>query len=128
MLTYDVLKVQDSMQTLFPQGQFLDQTDVNRALFGALEKMHKDVIRTSASNQTLYEHVDLLRARVGILEEENMQLKALVDDRGGKRQLPKLNLAISDLDLNDQPTGALPTPSTVCTLRFPDCLFTSDSI
>jgi triphosphoribosyl-dephospho-CoA synthetase len=98
---------------MYPQGTFTDQANINKAIYIAMEKMHSDIIRTSASNQALFEHVGILRGRMQTLEQENTQLRALVDGlRGGKRQAPKLNLAISNLDLNDKP--GLPTPSTVC--------------
>jgi hypothetical protein len=98
---------------MYPHGRFTDQAGINNAIFTAMEKMHSDIIRTSASNQALFEHVGILRGRMQTLEQENIQLRAIVEGlRPGKRQAPKLNLAISNLHLNDTP--GLPTPSTVC--------------
>ncbi|KAL1608556.1 hypothetical protein SLS60_003498 [Paraconiothyrium brasiliense] len=103
------------METTYPQGGFLDQVDINKALFAAIDKMHSDIIRTSASNQVLYEHVGTLRGQLQTLEQENTQLRAIVEGLRSvkqQRQPPKLSLGISKLDLNDAPTNNLPTPST----------------
>lgn len=65
-------------------------------MFNALEKMHQDVIRTSASNQVLYEHVGMLRERMKTLEQENDELQSRLDEirtKSRQRQPPKLNLA-----------------------------------
>ncbi|KAJ4354186.1 uncharacterized protein N0V89_005919 [Didymosphaeria variabile] len=103
------------IETTYLQGGFLDQADINKALFAAIDKMHSDVIRTSTSNQMLYEHVGMLRGHIQMLEQDNTQLRTVVEGLRGvkqQRQPPKLSLGISKLDLNDFPTNSLPTPST----------------
>lgn len=113
MLLQAMLTLADSMDTVFPQGKFLDQADINKALFAALKKMHSEVLKTSASNQSLYDYVGTLKARIMALEQDNTQLRAMLDGRGIKQPPPKLSLAISKLDLDEHPSGGLPTPSTV---------------
>lgn len=97
---------------MFSHGMLADQAEINKAMLVAIQKVHNDLVRTSASNQVLYEHVGTLKDRVESLEKENTQIKALVDSlRGAKRPIPKLSLAISNLDINEKPS--LSTPSTV---------------
>ncbi|KAL5433150.1 hypothetical protein PMIN07_007851 [Paraphaeosphaeria minitans] len=112
----------DAVDFMFSHGGATDQDGINKAMFVAIEKMHNDLIRTSASNQMLYEHVGKLRGRVDSLEKDNTKLKALVENlRGAKRPVPKLSLAIGNLDINEK--SALLTPSTGTlsgtTLAFP---------
>lgn len=116
------------MQNMFPPAQSFAQEEINKALFDALEKIHKDVIQATASNEVLYEHVGSLRDRVNTLEEENGELRARLDgsrvDQHQPRPMaklkektrPKLSLAIDGLNLNGGLGGSfnLPTPSTVC--------------
>lgn len=84
-------------------------------MFVAIEKMHADLVRASTSNQVLYDHVADLRGRVDFLENENTQLRAILDNtRVAKRPAPKLSLAISKLDINEKPGSS--TPSSVSTV------------
>ena len=67
--------------------------------------MHQDVIRTATSNQMLYDHVGALRARVNTLEQENMELRAQLNETPQylkQRRAPKLDLAISNLKLKEK--------------------------
>ncbi|KAL5384900.1 hypothetical protein DPSP01_005006 [Paraphaeosphaeria sporulosa] len=112
----------DPIDVMSPQSRFSDQASINRAMFVAIEKMHGDLVRTSASNQVLYEHVGILRGRVDSLEKENTQLRALVDNlRAAKRPVPKLSLAIDNLDINEKLRLVTPSTGTLSgtTLAFP---------
>ncbi|KAF2450300.1 hypothetical protein P171DRAFT_516214 [Karstenula rhodostoma CBS 690.94] len=116
------LPTADPVEFLLSQGRLSAQADINKAMFVAIEKMHSDLIRTSASNQILYEHVGSLKGRVESLEKDNTQLRALIHSlHGAKRPVPKLSLAIGKLDINEK--SGLPTPSTGTlsgtTLAFP---------
>lgn len=67
--------------------------------------MHQDVVRTATSNQMLYDHVGALRARVNGLEQENKELRSLINERSrqlNQRRAPKLDLAISNLAIKEK--------------------------
>ncbi|KAF1965401.1 hypothetical protein BU23DRAFT_604241 [Bimuria novae-zelandiae CBS 107.79] len=131
----------DAPQPAFQSSEgIFDQADMNKALYTAIERLHQDVVRTTSSNQVLYEHVGALRGRVKKLEEENEELKDLLkDDSSSKtiigkqqRQAPKLDLAISNLALNkSEPTEVFnlpPTPVlTGTTAAFPSSPATGTS-
>ena len=89
----------------------VDQNEINKSLFTALEKMHDDVIRATTSNQILYDHVGTLRNRVNTLEKENAELRNLVEDTRTKfkpRQAPRLSVNVGKTSSTDD-DGALPT-------------------
>ena len=93
----------------------VDQEEINKALFTALEKMHEDVIRATTSNQILYDHVGILRTRVNTLERENAELRNLVEDTRTKikpRQAPRLSVHVGKTSSTDD-DNALSTVSVL---------------